>query len=42
MFIKRAFITGFAGMMLYTIYDDHRIWNEHMAKYPDKYNQKGK
>ena len=39
-----GFLIGFFGLCIYTIYDDYRIhkehnkqWEEHMAKYPDKY-----
>lgn len=35
--IYSGFLIGVAGMMLYTIYDDHKKWNEHKAKYRKYY-----
>jgi hypothetical protein len=41
-----AFKVGFVSMFIWTFYDDYKIqkernkrWEEHMAKYPEKYTQ---
>jgi hypothetical protein len=44
-----GFQIGFVSMFIWTFYDDqkklnehHKQWENHMAKYPDKYNHVNK
>ena len=34
-----GFFSGFFSMLIYTVYDDHKKWNEHKAKYPEYYKK---